>query len=70
MAGAIWFPNLGREVSVSGCSEVGDTQGHRGAVFTANEIGIDPAIGRFDDCMVGELAIRLVQSFSGEVEES
>jgi hypothetical protein len=29
------------------------------------EIGMDPAIGRFDDCIDEELAIRLVQSFSG-----
>ena len=34
------------------------------------EIGIDPAIGRFDDCIDEELAIRLVQSFSDEREES
>lgn len=34
------------------------------------EIGMDPAIGRFDDCIDEELAIRLVRSFSGEREES
>ena len=34
------------------------------------EIGMDPAIGRFDDCIDEELAIRLVQSFSDEREES